>query len=305
MRTLEIVEAIDSVIDQTLSLSVGRIQPVGIAAHHLALNADAVEGFRTQCRSLREWFSNADQAPYAATSELDEGQYFLLDDPESMAELKPLRALAGPLGTQTSISPADLDTVVGVYGVTLANDSGERLTFIKRANPVVRPRSGKFFAIARERLSKLDGPLFAFSLGFDLLLGSSWAAVIDQTQFEKLFKEAGLVNRHIASWISGITDHIPMTLADQGALTDVARRDSRTWRRLRDIKRSGHLKDVTLQQIVEYAVLMGIDADQIVRNGQLVFDPKHRFSFLHLLNEDLYVGPLTGQSFESHRKSSV
>jgi hypothetical protein len=43
----------------------------------------------------------------------------------------------------------------------------------------------------------------------------------------------------------------------------------------------------------------------VVRDGQLLFDPAERFSFLHLLNEDLYRGPLTDVTFEAQRKAAA
>lgn len=55
----------------------------------------------------------------------------------------------------------------------------------------------------------------------------------------------------------------------------------------------------------EYAREVELDPDKIVVDGQLVFDPSDRFGFLHLLAEDLFTGRLTGETFESQRKSPV
>ena len=41
----------------------------------------------------------------------------------------------------------------------------------------------------------------------------------------------------------------------------------------------------------------------VVAGGRLTFDPAQRFSFLHLLNEDLYKGQLTDELFEAQRKA--
>ena len=51
-----------------------------------------------------------------------------------------------------------------------------------------------------------------------------------------------------------------------------------------------------------YASLVGLDPDTVVAGDRLTFDPAQRFSFLHLLNEDLYKGQLTDELFEAHRK---
>ena len=82
-------------------------------------------------------------------------------------------------------------------------------------------------------------------------------------------------------------------------------RDIVTWRRLRDIEHRGHLATVTLDQVRDYAGHVGLEPDKVVVDDELVFDPAERFGFLHLLNEDLYTGPLTGEAFESQRKSSM
>jgi hypothetical protein len=52
-----------------------------------------------------------------------------------------------------------------------------------------------------------------------------------------------------------------------------------------------------------YASLVGLDPDTVVVGDRLAFDPAQRFTFLHLLNEDLYKGQLTDVLFEAHRKT--
>lgn len=300
-----IVDQIDAVIDQSLMLTVGRFNERSTNVAHLPLDRAAAAAFRQLCRQTRDWIAAADGIAYAATAELGQGEYFSVSDEPTIEELAPIRELGAPPASLAPTSPADLDPTIRAYGVTVGDSDAQRLLFVKRTNPQMRHRAGRFLAVGRERLAKLDDPVFAFAHDFDLVLGPGWAAILNQSQFERLFKEAGLVNRHIATWISGITAHIPMSPSDSAALTEVALRDSRTWRRLRDIKRSDHLRNVTIENIARYAESMGIAPDNIIRDGHLVFRPEQRFTFLHLLNEDLYVGPLTGQSFESHRKTSV
>ena len=96
-----------------------------------------------------------------------------------------------------------------------------------------------------------------------------------------------------------------MSASSIDSLREVALRDSRTWRRLRDIERRGHLAHVTLDQVGAYAGEVGLNSATVIVNGELVFDPSERFGFLHLLNEDLYNGPLTGEAFESQRKAAM
>ena len=300
----EILDEIDARLPEALTLTVGRMVDGTIDAHHLALDDRAADGLREQCHISRDRISEAAPVPYTATTELDTGEFFVIDDDETLAELGEFRSLADNLGAMAQISPSELDLTIKLYAVVLGDDS-DRILFVRRTNPRLPHKAGRFSAIAQERLTRIEEPVFTFSPSFDFVLGPNWAAVLDQRSFEILFREIGLVKQRVSTWIKGITDHLPMSTSSIDSLREVALRDSRTWRRLRAIERRGHLADVTLDQVGAYAGEVGLDSATVVVNGELVFDPSERFGFLHLLNEDLYMGPLTGEGFESQRKSAM
>jgi len=300
----DILSEIDGVSDQALTLTVGRMVDATIEAKHLALEMDASDGLREQCQVARDRFSEGALVSYTATAELDTGEFFVIDDDETLAELSSFRNLADDLGAIAPITPSELDLAIKLYAVALG-DGPNRVLFVRRTNPQLTHKAGRFWAIAQERLTRIEGPVFAFSADFDFILGSNWAVVLDQRSFELLFRQIGLVEKHVSTWIAGISNHLPMSASSIENLRKVALGDSRTWRRLRDIERRGHLAHVTLDQVAEYAGEVGLDAGKVVVNGELVFDPAERFGFLHLLNEDLYTGPLTGEAFESQRKSAM
>ena len=93
--------------------------------------------------------------------------------------------------------------------------------------------------------------------------------VLNQRSFEGLFRQIGLVEQHVATWITGITRHLPMTEDSIRQLREVALRDSRTWRRLRDIERRGHLAHVSLAEVQRYASRVGLDPAKVVVDGRL------------------------------------
>ena len=300
----EILQEIDARLDEALTLTVGRLVGTKIKANHLALDRDAADALREQCHAARKLISEGAPASYTATAELDDGEFFVIDDAETLAELGAFRTLAENLGAIPQVTPVELNLAIKLYSVAVGNES-DRILFVRRTNPRIPHRAGRFLAIGQERLKRIDGPVFSFSANFDFVLGQDWTVVIDQKSFEILFRQIGLVEQHVSTWIKGITDHLSMSGASIESLQKVALRDSRTWRRLRDIEHRGHLAHVTLEQVAEYAGEVGLDSDKIVVNGELVFDPSDRFGFLHLLNEDLYKGLLTGQAFESQRKSAM
>lgn len=300
----EILEEIDARLSEALTLTVGRMADDKIEARHLALDNDAAEGLRDQCRLALNRISEGAAASYTATAELDAGQFFVIDDDETLGELSAFRRLVDSLGAIPQLPADELDLAIKLYGVAIGNGS-DRILFVRRTNPRLPHKAGKFWAIAQERLTRIEGPVFTFSADFDFILGPTWAVVLDQKSFEILFRQIGIVEKHVSMWIKGITDHIPMSTASVESLREVALRDSRTWRRLRDIEHRGHLANVTLDQVWKYAGGVGLDPAKVVVNGELVFDPTDRFGFLQLLNEDLYRGPLTDEAFESQRKSAM
>ena len=300
----EIIEEIDNRLPEALTLTVGRLVDNRIEARHLTLGVAAEEGFREQCYLARDHIREGNAASYTASAELGKGEFFVIDDDETLGELGEFRRPADNTGAVRQISASELDLTVKFYTVAVGDESS-RILFVCSANPQLSYKPGRFWAIAQERLTRIEGPVFAFSADFDFVLGPDWAVVLDQTRFERLFRQIGLVEEHVSTWIKGITDHLPMSETSIASLQAVALRDSRTWRRLRDIQRRGHLADVTLDQVAGYAGAVGLNPEKVVVGGKLVFDPAERFGFLHLLNEDLYKGPLTGEAFESQRKSAM
>ena len=300
----EIVEEINNQLAGPLTLTVGRPIEDSIEAFHLVLDNDAADSLREHCGMTRDIIADRTPASYTAMAEIETGEQFIIDDEQTLAELGAFRTLARNLGAISQITPAQLDATIKLYAVTIGDDPS-RLLFVRSNDPRLPHKSGKFFAIGQERLKRLDEPVFSFSPDFDFVLGPKWAVVLKQHSFEKLFREMGLVEQRISTWIQGITKFLPMSDSSIETLRDTALGDSRTWRRLRDIERRGHLARVTLEEVGEYASEVGLKREDVVVDGELIFDPSKRFGFLQLLNEDLYKGPLTGESFESQRKTTM
>jgi hypothetical protein len=273
----------------------------GLDARKLSLADNAAAAFRELCRDVVESLPTRSAVAYNSDAELKSDQVFVLEDAETLSELSDLQGLATLASTLPDMPPAELDLSIQLYAVVVG--TAKRAVFVRRVDPQIRPRGGGFFAVGKNRLRRLEQPAFSFTPGFDLILTDDWALVLNQGSFERLFRDIGLVERHVAEWVEGITDHLPMADASVTDLRDVALRDSRTWRKLREIRRRGHLASVDLADVRRYAKKMGLDPSKVVQGNQLIFEPSERFSFLHLLNEDLYKGPLTDATFEAQRKS--
>lgn len=303
-KTLILAE-IDARLSAALTLTVGRLRKDTIEARHLALSTNATDSLHKQCKLIYDRIKDKTPVLYTSMKELDDGEFFVIYDDKTLDELGDFRSLTHNLGAIPQIMPSELDLDVKFYGVSLGDDATDRILFVNRTNPQLTHKTGKFFVFAREQITCIEGPVFAFSPDFDFLLGPTWAVVLNQKSFEILFRQINHVEKRISTWVRGITDHLPMSDSSIDSLKQIALQDSRTWRRLQDIERRGHLAHVTLDQVAEYASKVGLNPSEVVVNGELVFDPTKRFGFLHLLNEDLYKGHLTGEVFESQRKSAM
>lgn len=305
MPSLEdIVKQLTEKANESASLVVARKGAASeLDARKVNLATDAADRFRDLCRDAIDDVSRRTVVVYTAEAELTGSETFVIDDKDTLDELADLRALAAQASTLPTTAPHDLDLSIQLYAVVLGNDS--RAVFVRKTDPTMTFKAGRILAIGQDRLRLLEEPVFGFSPGFDLVLMEDWAVVLNQSGFERLFRDIGLIERHVSQWVMGITDHLPMASASVAALEEVALRDSRVWRKLREIRRRGHLASVDLKEVTRYAKRMGLDPKTIVQDGQLVFDPTNRFSFLHLLNEDLYKGPLTDEAFEAQRKAPV
>jgi hypothetical protein len=204
--------------------------------------------------------------------------------------------------TLPTMRPSALDLTLQFWAVAIGHDH-DRSLFVRRTNPRVSYAAGRFLAVGRDRLQRIEDPAFSFDARFDFIMGHGWVAIVNQRGFEVLFRTLGVVEENINAWIQGITDHLPMAPASVEALRTVGLQDSRTWRRLREIKERGHLAGVSLDDVRTYACAVGLEPNSVVSEGQLVFHPADRFSILHLLNEDLYRGQLTNERFEAQRKA--
>lgn len=302
-----IVTSIEQHLGEPLSVIFGRVDAAGgLEASKLNVSKGAADAFRELCADALDSIRQCTPVEYTADAELERGELFLLDQAPDLAELDAFGELAARSANLRAEQPADLDLAVQLWAVVVGAKPADRVLFVRKTDPSIRYRAGRFLAVGRQQLEKLDEPAFSFAPGFDLVMRHRrWAAVLNQAGFERLFRDTGIIEQHVRTWVDSIGAQIPLAADSARSLIDVARTDSRTWRKLREIERRGHLRKIKLKDIEAYAAKVGLDPKAVVQGGKLVFDPKDRFSFLHLLNEDLYHGPLTDERFEAQRKASM
>jgi hypothetical protein len=298
----EALQELAAKLGATLSLVVAWASDDGLEAGNVRMSEAASGQLRDLALGFAQDLQDSEIVTYTGDAELEGDEVFLITDEAVLAELEPILALGQDAVAHADVEANQLDDRIRLYGVAAGDN--DRIFLVRRSDPRIGYTPGRpFLAVFEERLEALGEPTFAFYSSFDFILAPEWVLVTNQTAFERLFREAAVVEAHVQLWVDSITEHLPMSDQSIQVLHDVARSDPRLWRRLREIHRRGHLAGVPIDRVEEYAEAMGLDTGKLIDDGELVFDASDRFSIIHLLNEDLFRGALTDEVFESQRKT--
>jgi hypothetical protein len=205
-----------------------------------------------------------------------------------------------PMKTPAAVNADELY----LYALVSTTTAG-RLAMIKKTNPARRARQGKRWALAHDELSLLEEDPWQLHPTFDLVIGETGALALSHTYFEQLFKDAERLREKVGDWVDEVHAALPMTDSQKAVLVARCRDSSRLRRRLRAITNRGHLNRVTITEVRTHARRMGLDPKHFVKFGKLVVEHANADELLQLLNEDLFLGGLTGDRFRSGGKEAI
>lgn len=201
--------------------------------------------------------------------------------------------------------PADVDADSLYLYALVSTTSAGRLVMIKKTSPARRARQGKRWALAEDELRMLDDDPWQLHPTLDLVVGESGAFALSLTYFEQLFKDAERLSAKVGDWVEEVHAALPMTNSQRKVLVERCRESSRLRRRLRAITNRGHLDRVSIADVRRHAGQMGLDSKKFVKSNKLVVDDVNAGELLQLLNEDLFLGGLTGDRFRSEGKEQM
>jgi hypothetical protein len=191
------------------------------------------------------------------------------------------------------------------YAVVMGNDPDTRVAFVRKNNPTKSLDPGKRLLFAYgDRLTRVTEPLLSLDTTFDLVVTPDGIAVINQDQFERLFRDASALVERYPVWAESFTT-LGLDAAQETALVAKCRTDSRVASRLREIYESGHLAagKVTATQVLSRADKIGLGRDRFMSNGKLSFDGPDTSLLLRLLNEDIWTGDFSNRIYVAGSKA--
>lgn len=191
-----------------------------------------------------------------------------------------------------------------LFYAIVAGSGDDRLIFLRKQNPktALERRTITFY---RDRLEHFAGTLFIFDDKIDLVFDSKLnLSILSLGVFNLLFKSTPEMLKVIPEHVQGIAALLPMSESTMQFLTARATTDTRMRKRLDSIMDRNHLKNVTLEELRIEIERQGLDPDGFIIDGKLDVSKADIADMLKILNEDLFVGGLSGERFEVARKSS-
>jgi hypothetical protein len=202
------------------------------------------------------------------------------------------------------IDPTDLRRKsIALYAVLIGKSSGKRSIFIRKGSPVSLANKSLIAAVLDDTLTRVTDPILAFDNKFDVILTDENVWVLHQNSFELMFKESDAVLAKTADWASELGKSLPIDDAGQEWLATRLRQTSVMRRKVQSILRSNYLETLSLEVIRQKIVDRGLNPDELLKDGVLVFNKDTEKSILLFLNEDLWTGDFSGTQYAAARKA--
>jgi hypothetical protein len=203
-----------------------------------------------------------------------------------------------------SVAPGGLrGRTLALYALLIGNDPDARVAFVRKGNPVRLAGKGLVATFFDETLTRVTQPVLAFDQNFDVIVRLHAVWVLHQANFESLFRESEAVLARTAEWVDGLSNSLPVSDESKEWLATRLRQTSVLRRKVRSILQSPYLSKLTPEVMRQKMKERGLNPDELIRDGALVFNKETEKSVLLFLNEDLWTGDFSGEQYAATRKS--
>jgi hypothetical protein len=239
--------------------------------------------------------------PYDPNDEPDDECFYLEADREELLDTALLdevqKGASLPL-----ISPDDLRSrSLVLYALVVGSDPSQLTAFVRRGNPVQLAKKS-LVAVFDNTLTRIEKPILTFDEFFDLVIFPGNVAILNQKNFEALFKESEAVLAKTAEWANNLETALPMSADSKDYLATRLQRLPTVRRKVLSILRSGYLAGLTPDLLRAKMTENGLDPDQLM-DGDKLINKETEHDVLLLLNEDLWTGDFSGEQYAASKKA--
>jgi hypothetical protein len=202
---------------------------------------DALHGYAQEALSA---IASGHGRPYNPDDEQDQDAAFLTANQEELLDAALLEQLRKG-SSLPLIGPDELRKhTLALYALLIGNDPDSRAIFVRKGNPVSLATKS-VVAVLDNTLTRVTQPILAFDSTFDVILLGNSAWIMNQKNFEGLFKESEAVLARTSEWVDQLNQVLP--IADDGRewLADRLRQNSVMRRKIQSILRSPYLQELT------------------------------------------------------------
>jgi hypothetical protein len=275
----------------------------GRSAHGAMLRAggQVIDAMRGYAQEALGSITSGHGRPYNPDDEQDEDAAVLTASQDELLDTALLEQLR--IGSSLPlIGPDELrKRTLALYALLIGNDPDSRAIFVRKGNPVSLATKS-VVAVFDNTLTRVTQPILAFDATFDVILLGSSVWIINQKNFEGLFKESEAVLARTSEWVDQLNQVLP--IADDGRewLADRLRQNSVLRRKIQSILRSPYLPKLTPDIIHAKMAAHGLMPEELMKDGSLIFNRDTEKDLLLFLNEDLWTGDFSGDQYAAARK---
>ena len=200
-------------------------------------------------------------------------------------------------------SKEDLRRPLALYALVVGDDPENLTVFVKRGTPIALARKNLVAQLVDDSLTKVQDALFAFENKYDVVIYPDKVHILNQQNFEALFKESEAVLAKTDEWVAKLADALPMSSGSSERLSTRMRSNSLMRRQIQSILRSDYLASLTSETLRDKMTERGLDPDELLDEEGLIFTGDTEKPLLQLLNEDLWSGDFSGRQYAASRKA--
>ena len=276
----------------------------GRYAHGRAVRAggEVTNQLRLFARRALERVARGELLAYDPNDEQADDSYCLEADRGELLDTALLEQVMRASALQL-VSPDELRRRrLALYALVIGNDPDRQTAFIRKGN-AVSLATKSMVAVFDDGLRKVEEPILAFDERYDMIVYPGMVHILNQRNFEALFRESDAVLAKVGEWVKGLRKSLPMSQESADWLTARLRKNSVMRRRVRSVLASDYFPTLTVEVLREKIIEQGWNVGRLMDESGLIVTSETENDIIPLLNEDLWVGAFSGNRYSATRKA--
>lgn len=263
---------------------------------------DVIDDLREYAKAALDQIGQGQGRAYNPDDEQEPECPFLTADQSELLDTALVEQLRRGASLPWATSGEIRERSLALYALLVGDDPDSRIAFVRKGSPV-RLATKSIVGVFDDTLTRVRQPILAFDSTFDVLLYGNAVWIMNQKNFETLFKESEAVLAKTAEWAESLNSFLPMADDSQQWLAQRLRQNSVMRRKVQSILHSHYLPALTPDMVRRKMAAHDLKPENLMKDNALVFNKDTEQDILLLLNEDLWTGDFSGEHYAAARKA--